>query len=145
MRFVRLLIAASALALPLTPALAPLPAAAQAPAAATPGALCKGTVNVVRVSEIKPGMMDKFLQAAAAQQAWYKAAGTSDQIGVMRVLVQDPTTKAWSMSETEAITTHTTPNGPTRSPHDAAWDAFVAMYADSSTIKYAYVACMAGM
>jgi hypothetical protein len=30
----------------------------------------------VRVSDIKPGMMQKFLEAVTAQEAWYKKAGT---------------------------------------------------------------------
>lgn len=146
MRLASLLIAVSTLALPFNPVFAPTPVAAQqAPAPASPLTLCKGTVNVVRVSDIKPGMMDKFLQAAAAQQAWYKQAGTPDQIQVMRIMVQDPTSKAWSVSETQAITTHTTPNGPAKAAHDAAWDTFVAMFADSSTIKSTYLACMASM
>ena len=75
----------------------------------------------------------------------YKQAGTPDQIQVMRIMVQDPTSKAWSVSETQAITTHTTPNGPAKAAHDAAWDTFVAMFADSSTIKSTYLACMASM
>lgn len=146
MRIVRLLIAASAITLSLNAAFAQAPAAAQQPSAsANPGTLCKGTTNIVRVSEIKPGMMQKFIDAVAAQQAWYKAAGTSDQIGVMRLMVQDPATKAWSMSDTEAITTHTMPNGPAKATHDAAWDSFVAMFADSSTIKTTYFACVASM
>ena len=72
-------------------------------------------------------MMDQFLKAVAAQQAWYKAAGTTDKIGVMRILVQDPATKAYTASETQAITTHIMPTqratGPR--PDQAGWDAFV--------------------
>lgn len=143
MRIVRLLVAASAIALSLNPAFAQAPAAApQAPASANPGTLCKGTINIVRVSEIKPGMMQKFLEAVAAQQAWYKAAGTTDQIGVMRVMLRDDATKAWSMSETQAITTHTS-NTRVTAAHDAAWDAFVKMFGDSSTIKTQYLTCVA--
>jgi hypothetical protein len=40
----------------------------------------------VSISEIKPGMMQKFLEAVAARQAWYKNAGTCDQITVMRII-----------------------------------------------------------
>ena len=88
-------------------------------------------------------MMDKFIQAAAAQQAWYKNAGMPDQIGVMRIMEQDPTTKAYTTSETQAITTHIIPPGTKqRPPSDAAWDAFVKMFSDSSTIKTQYMTCM---
>ena len=139
MRLVRLLVA-SAVVLFLSPAFAPMPVAAQqAPAQTLP---CKGTLNIVRVSDIKPGMMEKFLQAAAAQQAWYKAAGAPDTIGVMRVMVQDPATNSWSTSETQAITTHTS-TGPVTATHDAAWDAFVAAFKDTSTIKTQYMTCVA--
>jgi hypothetical protein len=91
-------------------------------------------------------MMDQFLKAVAAQQAWYKAAGTTDKIGVMRILVQDPATKAYTASETQAITTHIMPTQlATRTgtrPDQAGWDAFVKMFSDSSTIKTQYMTCM---
>ncbi len=144
MRLSRLLLALTVLSVPLNPAFNPTPAAAQpAPAARAP-LPCAGSVNIVRISDIKAGMMDKFLKAVDAQRAWYKNAGMPDQIGVMRILNQDPTTKAWSTSETQAITTHLVPpgGGPNGAPHDAAWDAFVAMFSDSSTIKTTYMTCV---
>ena len=90
-------------------------------------------------------MMQKFLQAVTAQQAWYKTAGTPDQISVMRIMTQDSTTKAWSTSETEAITTHIEPARPNGPAHDAGYDAFVALFKESSTIKSEYVTCMVKM
>jgi hypothetical protein len=143
MRLSRLLLALTVFSASLNPAFCPTPAAAQqAPAASSP-IPCAGNVNIVRLSDIKPGMMDKFLQAAAAQKAWYKNAGLPDRIGVMRILKQDPTTKAWTTSETQAITTHISPaSGNSRPPQDAAWNAFVAMFSDSSTIKTQYMTCM---
>jgi hypothetical protein len=137
-------------ALSLTPAFFPAPAAAQqtpekAPASRPP-LPCSGSVNIVRISEIKSGMLDKFLQAVAAQQAWYKNAGMPDKIGVMRIMEQDPATKAYSTSETQVITTHVSPVGGAKSPaHDAAWDAFVDMFKDSSSIKTQYLTCVASM
>jgi hypothetical protein len=144
MRLSRLLLALTVFSASLNPAFCPTPAAAQqAPAARAP-IPCDGKLNVVRLSDIKPGMMNQFLKAIAAQQAWYAAAGTSDKIGVMRILEQDPTTKAWTTSETQAITTHIMspqrPTGPR--PDQAGWDAFVKMFADSSTIKTQYMTCM---
>ena len=140
----RLLIAVSALAISLNLAFSPLPAAAQEAPAHAMTSPCTGNINVVRVSDIKPGMMGKFLDAVAAQQAWYKNAGTTDEIAVMRIMEQDPDTKAWALSETQAITTHVMPAGHGHGPaHDAGYDAFVALYRDSSTIKETYVACMA--
>ncbi len=144
MQLSRLLLAFTVLSASFTPVLCPTPAAAQqapAPRAPLP---CAGSVNIVRISDIKPGMMPKFLQAVAAQQAWYKKAGMPDQIGVMRIMDQDATTKAYMTSETQAITTHIIPSsGPSIPAHDAAWDAFVAMFSDSSVIKIQYMACIA--
>ena len=123
--------------------LASVPAAAQQAPAATP--LCTGNMNIVRVSEIKPGMMSKFMEAVAAQQKWYTSKGTPDKIDVMRVMEQAAGTKTWSFSETQAITTHLEPairpggKGPA---HDAGYDAFVALFRDSSTIKSEYVTCV---
>ena len=73
-----------------------------------------------------------------------KAAGTPDQIGVMRILVQDPATKAYTTSETQAITTHIMPAQRSTAPRpdQAGWDAFVKMFSDSSTIKTQYMTCM---
>ena len=142
MRTRRSLFLLFALAASLTPALAPAPAAAQPAPAAIP---CTGNINVVRISEVKPGMMDKFLQAVAAQKAWYKNAGTPDRIGVMRILDRDPNTKAYTLSESQAITTHVEPANSKAPAHDAAFDAFVALFSASSTIKTQYLTCMEGM
>ncbi len=142
MRIRRSLVLLFALAASLTPALAPSHVLAQQAAAPFP---CTGNVNIVRISEIKPGMMQKFLDAVAAQAAWYKSAGTPDSIAVMRVLNRDPTTKAYTLSDTQAITTHISPADEKSPKHDAAFDAFVAMFAASSTIKTQYLTCMPGM
>ncbi|HEX4577807.1 MAG TPA: hypothetical protein VH117_10685 [Edaphobacter sp.] len=117
------------------------PATAQQPATHV---ACNGNYNHVRISEIKPGMMQTFLDAVAAHQAWYKKAGTPDQISVMRIIDRNPDTKATSYSETQAMTFHIEPADRTQGPpHDAGYDAFVALYKQSSTIKSEYVTCMA--
>jgi hypothetical protein len=100
---------------------------------------CEGNYNVVRVSEIKPGMMDKFLQAVAAQKAWYQSKGSPDTITVERVI----DTKAGAYSTTQAITNHIQPPSSKQPAHDAGYDAFVALFSDSSTIKSSFVTCMA--
>jgi hypothetical protein len=99
---------------------------------------CDGTYNVVRISDVKPGMMATFEKAVMAQKAWYKQAGTKDEISLMRIA--DP--KSGSYSETEAITTHTSVNGAPTTKQDAAYDAFVAMFKESSTIKTQYFTCV---
>ena len=139
MRFASCLFAFAAFLSPFV--LSSTPAAAQQP---TTRLACDGTYNIVRVSEIKPGMIQKFLEAVAAQQAWYKKAGTPDQITIMRIIDRNPDTKVASYSETQAITSHTRPGDSSAPPpHDAGYDAFVALYKDSSTIKYEYFTCMA--
>jgi hypothetical protein len=122
-------------------ALSSSPAAAQQPATRV---TCNGNYNHVRISQIKPGMMQKFLDAVAAHQAWYKNAGTPDQITVMRIIDRNPATKATSYSETQAMTFHIEPANRTQDPpHDAAYDAFVALYKETSIITSDYVTCMA--
>lgn len=140
MRAATLILACTVLLAPLTPAFTPTLNAQPA----IPANPCQGRLNIVRVSEIKPGMMDTFLQAVAAQQAWYKSAGTPDEITVMRVMERNAETRAWALSPTMALTTHVEPVSRTNGPaHDAGFDAFVALYKESSTIKTEYVTCMA--
>lgn len=143
MRSIRMVLSASVMFAALAFTFSPATASAQAPAAVPP--LCTGMMNIVRVSEIKPGMMAKFMQAVAAQQAWYTSKGTPDKIDVMRVMEQNPASKAYAFSETTALTSHIEPavrpggKGP---EHDAGYAAFVALFRDSSTIKNEYVTCV---
>src|SRR5450432_3360871 len=109
------------------------PVAAQQP---TTLPACDGSYNIVRVSDINSGMMQKFLDAVTAQQAWYKNAGMPDQIAVLRII--DMKTGAYSTDQ--AITTHIGPVNRTKRPtNDAGYDAFVALFKASSTIKYQYM------
>ena len=136
MRLATCLLAFAALTSPLF--LSPTPSAAQQSTARPPLPACDGNYNIVRVSEIKPGMMDKFLQAIAAQKAWYKSKGSPDTIALERVI--DP--KTGTYSTTQAITTHIQPASSKQPAHDAGFDAFVALFSDSSTIKSTFITCM---
>ncbi len=138
MRLASCLLAFAVLATPFVSSSAP--AAAQQSTNQPP---CNGSINVVRISDIKPGKIQTFLDAVAAQKAWYKKAGVSDEIAVMRILDRDSATKAESWSTTQAITTHIQPADRAKAPaHDAGFDAFVALFTESSTIKTQYVTCM---
>jgi hypothetical protein len=139
MRLTHSFLAVAVFSLSLTPALCPAPAAAQQGPAAVP---CTGTVNIIRVSDIKPGMMDQFMAAVAAQAAWYKKVGTTDQIQVLSILDRDPAAKAWSSLPTEVITFHILQAGRPDPAHDAGYDAFVKMFNDVSTIKTTYITCL---
>jgi hypothetical protein len=101
---------------------------------------------VIRVSEIKPGMMNTFMQAVAGHQAWYAAAGGPDKIVAMRVIDRDPATKAQSYSETQVVTSHVEP--VTRAqplPEGNSYQVFVSLYKQSSTIKSEFHTCMPAM
>jgi predicted pyridoxine 5'-phosphate oxidase superfamily flavin-nucleotide-binding protein len=137
MRMTHLLLALATVILPLAPIVTATPAEAQA-------SPCTGKVNIVRISDITPGKMDTFLKAIATQKAWYAKAGTKDVISVMRIMDQGAD-KSYKLSETQAITTHEqdASRGPNGGPaHDAGFDAFVALFKDSSTIKTQYIACV---
>ena len=96
---------------------------------------CSGINNIVRMSDIQPGKLTTFLSAVTAQKAWYKQLGTTDEIVLLRVV--DP--KTGEYSETEALTFHKQSG---KSPaNDAGYDAFVALYKQSSTIKSQYIIC----
>jgi hypothetical protein len=139
MRPDRFLLARAVLSASLTPFFSPtLAAAQQAPV----GSACNGVINVIRVNEIKPGKMDEFLIAVAKQQAWYKDAGTSDQIQVMSVMSRDPATRAFVISDAEAITAHIEPALRKEPTHDAAYNTFVGLFNDSSTVKSTFVTCV---
>ena len=135
MRLATCLLAFAAFA---TPLMSSAPSAAQQ--TRTPLPACDGNYNIVRLSDIKPGMFQKFLDAVAAQKAWYQKAGRTDEITVMRII----DLKSGSYSTTQAITTHIEPAGsPIGVTHDAGYDAFVALFRASSDIKTEYFTCMA--
>ncbi len=138
MRLVTLVVAAVlALLTPLAHAQAPT-ADEQKAAIST----CAGTLGVVRVSEIKPGKMDLFLKAVEAQAAWYQSHGLTEHvIYAARISERDAATGTIRDSETQAMSFHFNSLSGPQVPHDAAWNAFVKMFADSSSIKNEYHVC----
>jgi hypothetical protein len=119
-----------------------VPAAfAQSAPAAPP---CDGRLTIVRVSTIKPeGSMDKFMAAVTAQKAWYKSHGLGDMIFASKIVSRNADGKFTGYSTTEAISYHFyAKNTDTMPTHDADWDAFVKMFADTSTIKETYLTCV---
>ena len=103
---------------------------------------CNGTYDIVRVSEIKPGQMQKFIEAVTAQQSWYKQKGLVDQIILDRVV--DEKTGGWS--DTMALTRHTgVDNSGASRPQDDSYKAFVAIFNASSTVKSTFYACQVSM
>jgi hypothetical protein len=122
--------------------LAPLTSAQNASAAPVMPA-CNGVYNIFRVSEITPGAsVEKFMAAVTAQQKWYKDHGFPDVIFAAQVIVRDPATQAESYSNNEMVTYHYIKAGNAAPKHDAAWDAFVKLYSETSTIKETYGHCL---
>ncbi len=106
---------------------------------------CDGNITIVRVSQIKPGGMPAFMAAVAAHKAWYRANGVIDnEIVTSRVINRDEKTGAMTYSDTEVISYHIRPPAQDRIPKrgDAAWNAYVKQYRDSSDIKSEYTTCM---
>ena len=101
---------------------------------------CDGNVTVVRIDSIKPGRMADFLAAVQARQAWYKSHGYMDQIFASKIMVTDEKTKEVKYSDSEMMSIHIEPahDAP---KHDAAWDAYVKQYNESSVVKTTYVTC----
>jgi hypothetical protein len=106
---------------------------------------CDGDIAIIRVSTIKPGAMAKFMAAVAAHKAWYRNHGFKDNaIVASRVILTDPHQGTSKYSETEMVTYHVHPpnEAQAEAKKDAAWDAFVKQYRDTSAIKEEYVTCM---
>jgi len=93
---------------------------------------------IIRVSDIKPESMSKFVAAVEAQKAWYASHNLPDKIYMARIIDRD----AAAYSTTQAITYHFYGDANQNLKHDAAWDAFVKMYSESSTIKAGYLSCV---
>jgi hypothetical protein len=137
----RIPVTLTALAL-LCPAIALAANGAQAPAPPQMPA-CDGVIEVVRLSEIPAtGSMDKFMAAVNAHQAWYSSHGFSDVVVAGRIVERDPQTHAESYSDKQVLTFHYIKPGGAAPTHDAAWDAYVKLYNETSTIKDTTVACV---
>lgn len=120
-------------------------AALQIPAAFAQRPACDGAIAIVRVSTIKPGAMDGFMAAVAVHKAWYRSHGFKDNVIVAsKIMIRDEKTGAMHYSDTEVLTYHVNPpNGKeTQAKKDAAWDAYVKQYRDTSDIKTEYMTCM---
>ena len=110
---------------------------------ATPA--CDGDLAIVRISSIKPGRLQAYMAAVAAHKAWYRNHGFKDNVIVAsRVMVRDDKTGQMKYTDTEVVTYHIRPPGSaqTQSKRDAAWDAYVKQYRDTSDIKNEYITCM---
>jgi hypothetical protein len=60
----------------------------------------------------------------------------------MSVMIRDPATRAFVISDKEAITAHIEPANRTEPTHDAGYNTFVALFNESSTVKSTYTTCV---
>jgi hypothetical protein len=105
---------------------------------------CDGDMAIVRISAIKPGAMQGFMAAVAAHKAWYRSHGFKDNVIVAsRVIVSEAHT-GMKYSDSEVVTYHVRPPDADQvdAKKDAAWDAYVKLYQDTSVIKSEYLTCM---
>ncbi len=113
--------------------------------AQTPQQNCAGVLVAVRISDIRPdSSLQKFLAAVEAQKAWYASHGyKDDKIFVSQIVVRTTDTKNFTFTGQQVMTYHYYSQASSKSPvHDAAWDAFVKMYADSSVVKESILNCI---
>lgn len=117
------------------------PAIAQSSAPA-----CDGDIVIVSIFQIKPGgSMAGFMSAVAAQKAWYKNNGVTDNdIAVSRVLEKDSSTGGTKYSDKDVLTYHVHPPAEERTPEigDSDWKAFEKQYSDNSDLKEQFTTCM---
>ncbi|MGD0962392.1 MAG: hypothetical protein ABSA57_00665 [Candidatus Acidiferrales bacterium] len=107
---------------------------------------CDGDIAIVSVYQIKPGgSMDGLLAAVAANQAWYRLNGITDnQIAASRVIMKDDATGGTKLSDSDLLTYHVNPPNDERTPElgDSPWKAFEKQYSDNAEKKAEYTTCM---
>jgi hypothetical protein len=115
-------------------------------AQAEPADLCKnGQIVAVRVSRIvEGGSRTGFDKAVADQLAWYRSHGfAANRLVTADVIVQDPRTKAWSVSSTEVMSLHINPPAIGAIKTDATWNAFVSEFKANAVVDAERTACLA--
>lgn len=104
---------------------------------ASPGAACPaGTrYGTIRHNLIKPGKLAVFEKAVAAHNAWYVGKKNATTTRVMRLIDKG----ALLQSEAATITLYADAPMPAR---DGGFEAFTALYRESTTIKDEMRGCL---
>ena len=127
---------------PLTPLAFGQSSQSSAGALESPLPACSGVYSIVRLVELKHDVtIDQYNVALAAHQAWYKQHSYDDVIYAAPVIEREEGSGHARYSKHLILTYHYFK--PT-SPHpakDAAWDAFVKLYTDTSDLKETYFTC----
>jgi hypothetical protein len=104
---------------------------------------CSGAYGIIRTSTILPGKMATVEKAAADQKAWYAAHHDGTKTYLLKVVHRSASGETLATDEVMTMTIH--PHDEPMPKRDAAWDAFVAEYKASSTIKSETTVCMPPM
>jgi hypothetical protein len=110
-----------------------------------PGELCRnGQIVVMRVSRIiEGGSRAGFEKGVSDQLAWYRSHGfTANRLTTSDIIVQDPKTKAWSVSPTEVLSLHINPPAIGAIKPDEAWNAFVAEFKANAVVESERTTCL---
>jgi hypothetical protein len=110
--------------------------------AGTPQDLCKGQIEVIRLSTIIPGgTIAGFREAVAQRNAWYNSrhASANDQI-VARVIRKGSSKSGYTTAGDEVVTLQTNP--PPELKHDAAYNAFTKKFQANSKITMERTVCI---
>jgi len=107
--------------------------------AAIGGLVCTGKAVSVRFVAIKPGQAALYAKAVADHQAWYATHHNKTVVASVQVASYKGGKAAFDSSSAVSIVTYDTASQPA---HDAAYDAFVKEYKDSSSITEERRGCM---
>ncbi|WP_296597098.1 hypothetical protein [Phenylobacterium sp.] len=120
--------------------------AAQAAGAASPLDLCKGgQLVVVRLNTVKPGAKATYEKAARDHAAWYRSHGFKENRLLVGPVINGSRGEGWTASETEYASIHMDAPGVPADKRDAAWDAYVKEYRDSSDLTADKFVCLREM
>jgi hypothetical protein len=116
---------------------------AQAAGAASPLDLCKGgQLVVVRVNQLKPGGKAAYEQAARDHLGWYRSHGYNQNRLLVGQIISGDRRSGFTASDTEFVSIHMDSPGVPPDKRDAAWDAYVKAYRESSDLTVDKFACL---
>jgi hypothetical protein len=132
-----------------TPLRAETPAA---PAPAAPALACDGQMAILYHNQIKQGgSIDGIVQAAKAQEAWYRAHGIADNrilvMKVMKVMKRDAQTKQSAYATDEVFTLHVNPPASDKiaAAADTGKQDYAAKYKANGTVLEKRTICLPKM
>ena len=103
-----------------------------------------GEIVVLRLSTLaQGGSRAGFDKAVSDQLAWYRTHGfKQNRIVTAPVIVQDESSKQWSVSDTEIVSLHIDPPPIDAVKGDDAYRTFVAEFRKNSTVSSERTICL---